>query len=92
MERGEPILAVFHHSDDGAWSFIGGPWQKSDLVIVCLSHAAEHDPTVVELADLPRGWAARRDGPDEPWERYEDTDDEEKGDDLSEAASDDPAA
>jgi hypothetical protein len=71
MERGEPILAVYHDADDGAWQFIGGPWEEADIIIVCLEHAVARDPSVAALADLPRGWAARRHGPAAVWERFE---------------------
>lgn len=77
MERGEAILAVYHEADDGAWQFIGGPWERADLVIVCLSHAVAHDDTVAELADLPRGWGARRPSPAAPWERFQLVDEDE---------------
>lgn len=88
MERREPILAVYHDEDDGAWQFIGGAWAREDLIIVCLDHAVERDPSVRELADLPRGWGARREGEGEPWQRFaippEGEDDEDDEDDAPE--------
>lgn len=71
MERLEPILVVCHEEDDGAWQFIGGPWEDEDLIIICLEHAVERDPSVRELADLPRGWGARRVGEGAPWVWFE---------------------
>jgi hypothetical protein len=71
MESKEPILLVTHEVSDGAWQFIGGPWQKGDLVALCLRHAVERDPSIRELADLPRGWGATRGAEGESWHRYE---------------------
>lgn len=71
MAGDEPILAVYHDADDGAWQFIGGEWPADELIIVCLSHAVERDSSVRSLADLPRGWGARRAGDNAPWQRFE---------------------
>jgi hypothetical protein len=70
IERGDPILLVAHEEDDGAWQFIGGAWNENDLVVICLEHAVALDPSVRELADLPRGWTAVRKGPGQPWNRH----------------------
>ena len=70
MEGREPILAVYHDEEDGAWQFIGGEWAPEDLVVVCLEHAVNRDPSVQALADLPRGWGARREGESAPWQRF----------------------
>ncbi len=69
MEHRDAILTVYHDAEDGAWQFIGGPWEHGDLIIVCLSHAVERDASVLELADLPSGWMARREGVDQAWVR-----------------------
>jgi hypothetical protein len=71
FEEGRPILAVYHDEEDGAWHFHGpGDWEPDDLVVICLSHAVEYDPSLRELADLPRGWGATRDGPGASWRRF----------------------
>ena len=71
LEGGRAILVVYHDVEDGAWQFHGpGEWAADDLVVICLSHAVDYDPTVRELADLPRGWGASRDGLGEPWRRF----------------------
>jgi hypothetical protein len=31
----------------------------------------DKDPTLAELADLPKGWYAERVAPGQPWERFE---------------------
>jgi hypothetical protein len=37
--------------------------------MVGLGIMVRHDPTILELADLPLGWVATRDGPGEAWVR-----------------------
>ena len=61
IRDGAPILLVTHDADDGAWQFLDG----SDLVdakpaVVALVEMVKLDPTLLELADLPEGWQARR--------------------------------
>src|SRR5207247_9392032 len=44
--------------------------RSSDLVkLVCLEHMVEHDPTLVQLADLPLGWTAARRSRRSKWVR-----------------------
>jgi hypothetical protein len=55
---------------DGGWSFMDG----EDVVmengmVVGLSEVVGLHPYLAEFADLPEGWCAWRDGPDEPWQR-----------------------
>ena len=70
MERQEPILAVYHDEEDGAWQFIGGAWAPDELIVVCLEDAVARDSSLRSLADLPRGWGARRADANAPWERF----------------------
>ena len=44
---------------------------KAGAELACLHHMVEKDPTLAELADLPKGWYAERTEPGEPWERFE---------------------
>jgi hypothetical protein len=69
--RGDaPLLLVTHDEDDGAWQFLdGGHVFEDDAVPVHLGEMAQFDPGVLELADLPAGWHARRSGPGQPWRR-----------------------
>jgi hypothetical protein len=69
--RGESVLRlVTHDEDDGAWQFLDGDHVlEDDAVVVALAEMAQFDPGVLELADLPPGWHAWRDGPDQPWQR-----------------------
>ena len=71
LRLGRPILHVSHDDDDGAWQFHTGAAQvsDSDAMVVALSTIVEHDPSICELADLPCGWIAERDGIGSPWRR-----------------------
>jgi hypothetical protein len=71
ITRGEsPILMVVHDEDDGSWQFLdGGEVAHEDATLVSLRSITRLDPTVLELADLPLGWVARRPGPGESWKR-----------------------
>jgi hypothetical protein len=67
---GKPILYVVHDDDDGAWQFLTGePVAQEDAMVVGLSTVVRHDPSVMELADLPYGWSATRRAVGEPWQR-----------------------
>lgn len=69
IEDGYPILLVTH-DDDGDWQFLCGTTNESeDARLVCLKEIVESNPSVAELADLPMGWQAQRDAPDQPWEK-----------------------
>jgi hypothetical protein len=71
--RGEsPILLVCHDEDDGGWQFLDGAEVVIEAsALVCLHHIVELDPSLLELADLPIGWSARRSNADEPWQRID---------------------
>lgn len=64
------ILLVTHDKDDNMWQFLDGRDNPapSDAALVCLRHIYELDPGIGELADLPCGWRAWRDTPDQPWQ------------------------
>jgi hypothetical protein len=67
----EPITYVSHDDDDGAWQFLGDTMSESGGVLSCLHHPVDNDPSLRELANLPRGWWAERDSLGEPWHRFE---------------------
>src|SRR4051794_15006720 len=71
MRLNHPVLHVSHDDDDGAWQFHTGERQveQSDSMIVALEEMVAHDPTLCELADLPYGWIAEREGVGKPWMR-----------------------
>jgi hypothetical protein len=75
---GLPVLLVYH-DHDGDWQFLHGQLEEEDeCVIICMGCAFERSPTVGQLAQLPVGWKAYREGEDAPWvtEPYEASDDE----------------
>ncbi len=67
----EPITYVAHEHD-GDWQMLGDSMSEDKLpVISCFRHPIDKDPTLKELADLPRGWWAERVSPGEIWARRE---------------------
>lgn len=73
IREGHPILLVSHDADDGSWQFLtGGTFSTEDGMLVALHEIVKRDPTVSELADLPRGWIAQRDAVGSPWRRSKD--------------------
>jgi hypothetical protein len=70
VEGASPVLLVNHDNDDGAWQFLtGSEVSTSDLMIVGLGQMVKLDPSLEQLADLPLGWRAYREGPGKPWNR-----------------------
>jgi hypothetical protein len=64
-----PILLAVHDSDD-TWQFLSGDFvTDADAKLLCLGCAYTLDPSLAELADLPRGWLAERTAPGQPWTR-----------------------
>jgi len=71
VKDGQPILLVSHDSDDGAWQFLSDSApETSDFMIVSLEEMVNLDRSLVEIADLPLGWQARRMGSGQPWSRF----------------------
>lgn len=65
------IRQVVHYDDDGSWAFLCGTTdQTDDYRLVHMEELVARDNSLLEIADLPRGWAAWRDSEDSPWERY----------------------
>jgi len=70
LKEAAPILRVCHDEEDGEWQFLtGGEVSMSDAMIVALEEITKHDPSVLELFDLPEGFEAYRDSIDKPWSR-----------------------
>jgi hypothetical protein len=67
---GRPALVV-QHDEGGGWYFYDGAslFERFELVLAPLGQLVERDPDLNQLADLPRGWQAWRNSPEEPWER-----------------------
>ena len=71
IELRNPILFVMHAPDDGSWIFFSSPSaQDAEARIVALDEIVYSDPSVFELADLPRGWIATRETFETLWQRY----------------------
>jgi hypothetical protein len=70
MDREEPILLVTHEDGENSWSFIGSSdGTLENCKIIALEEAVALDHSILQLADLPVGWRARRDSVDDPWKR-----------------------
>ncbi len=69
---GQPVLFV-QHDEQGYWYFFDDPKAPYgsclEPVLVPLERLASLHPGVQELADLPAGWQAWRDSPEQPWEK-----------------------
>src|SRR6266550_5100333 len=66
----ESVTYVSHDAEDGAWQFLGDSMSDGGgSVISCFHHPIDRDPSLAELADLPLGSYAERDGVGEPWTR-----------------------
>lgn len=71
IEGAQPISLVVHSEDDD-WQFLCETTTKTeDGKLVRLETIFEMDPSVGSIADLPRGWQARRDSIDREWQRSE---------------------
>ena len=71
VEGIEPVRQVFHTADN-SWNVgdgVNGPNEPGAVVVTCISRLVDQDPSLAELVDLPPGFAAYRDGRDEPWLR-----------------------
>lgn len=65
---GASIVRMAVHSPSGEWQILDGEQvEQKDAAIVGLSEIVEHDPSLVQLASLPRGWEAFREQPGTPW-------------------------
>ncbi|MCX7058120.1 MAG: hypothetical protein WCH32_11370 [Pseudomonadota bacterium] len=84
LEGEAPILLVSHDADDGMWQVLCGTTNEpEDGRLTCLGCLLELDPTLAEIADLPRGWEAYREAVGAPWAREpspaDDASDEDDG-------------
>ena len=67
---GHPILLVSHDAEDGCWQFLcGTTTDPAAGRVVGIGQLIDGDPSLRQLADLPRGWRAWRRGPGMPWQR-----------------------
>lgn len=67
------IYQVSRSDDDGMWEFHtphgDDELRVEDGRIVSLESMWRADPSVAEVADLPPGWVAWREGVGQPWRR-----------------------
>jgi hypothetical protein len=67
-----PILRVSHDLDDHGWQFLGSEAaMPTEAAVLALGEVVQLDPSVLEVADLPPGWYARRDSRSAPWHRFQ---------------------
>ena len=70
MDREEPILLVTHEDGENSWSFIGSSdGTLENCKLIALEEAVAIDSSILQLADLPVGWRAWRDSPQDSWIR-----------------------
>jgi hypothetical protein len=67
IEDNSAIIFV-SHDDEGDWQFLSeeGP-KENEARIVLLGEMIQHDPSILEIADLPLGAKAFRDNAGSPW-------------------------
>jgi hypothetical protein len=71
LQEGQDITRVSHDLDDHGWQFLhGGEMQTSDAMVVLLKNIVAHDPTVLQVADMPPGWVAVRTHRGAPWQKH----------------------
>jgi hypothetical protein len=66
------IAYVSHDAADGGWQFHNsemGPVTEADAAVVSLRNIVELDPSIIEIANLPRGWHAWRESRGASWRR-----------------------
>ncbi len=71
VEKRKPILRVTHNETNGAWQFDTEETAAAvDARITALGEILFLDPSLVALADLPRGWIAVRASFTAQWKRH----------------------
>lgn len=74
FRHGDWIAYVVHENDDegGSWHFYSSDTRdrnESDMMLVGLREMVDRDKSILELADLPKGWHAWRSSKSSPWQR-----------------------
>lgn len=68
MNGDAEIVFVTHDVDDGAWQFLDSRGaRQEDAALVSLREVVRRDPSIGDLARLPRGWSASRASEGAPW-------------------------
>jgi hypothetical protein len=66
----KPITYVTHDEEDGAWQFFSSDEfenYEDVAMIVGLGDIVASDPSLLDIADMPVGYYAIRDTPDDKW-------------------------
>jgi len=72
MRYGAVIVLVVHEKTDYGWQFLSGYGASLQIAtVVTLSEIVEHDPSVVDVADLSPGWIATRTTKGDSWIRQD---------------------
>ena len=72
IKEGQDITCVFHDADDHGWQLHSeGGKTVAEHLVVSLGEIVRHDPSVLEVADLPPGWKAWRKEKEAAWRRAE---------------------
>jgi len=67
LER-RPVLYVYHYEDDGAWSFTGNEdCEDGEYRLISLEEMINIDNSILELADMPVGFYAKRGDINSSW-------------------------
>jgi hypothetical protein len=70
LKEGADITRVSHDLDDHGWQFhYAGEKNTEDAMVVLLKTIVAHDPSVLEVADMPPGWTAVRSHRGAAWKR-----------------------
>ncbi len=70
VNKGSPVLAVFHLEPGDEWVFFADVNPTVDVqVSVALEELLKMDKTLSEVSDLPAGWKAIRERKGAPWTR-----------------------
>jgi hypothetical protein len=65
------VLVVLHDEEDGMWQFLDGyEMDENAAAIISLAEMVSIDSSVEALANLPRGWIARRNDANSAWESH----------------------
>lgn len=64
----KPILYVSHDEDDGMWQFLCGKTHATEEArLVSLSYVFDLDNSIGVLKDMPCGYYATREQPEDTW-------------------------
>ena len=70
MQHGAVITRAYHDEPDHGWQFFSAhPTHLQDSMVVALGEVVAADQSIMEIADLPPGWMALREGIGTPWRR-----------------------